>query len=105
MADAEVITLAVDLYKELGLCDLEVHLTLGCPECRGKYRQALLEYLSADSSGLCKSCQRRLERNPLRVLDCKNPKCQELTKEIPSIQDYICPECHEHFSKVCRYLD
>lgn len=106
MADAEVITLAVDLYKELGLSDLEVHLnSLGCPECRGKYRQVLLEYLSAGCSGLCESCQRRLERNPLRLLDCKNPKCQELTREIPSIQDYICPECHAHFSKVCRYLD
>lgn len=106
MADAEVITLAVDLYKELGLCDLEVHInSLGCPECRGKYRQALLEDLSAKSSGLCESCQRRLERNPLRLLDCKNPKCRQLTMEIPSIQDYICPECQAHFAQVCRYLD
>src|SRR5690554_731610 len=106
MADAEVITLAVDLYKELGLTDLEVHLnSLGCAECRGRYRTALLSYFSQTKATLCESCQDRLERNPLRVLDCKNPKCRELMKEIPSIQNYICSDCAQHFTQLCNYLD
>lgn len=106
MADAEVITLAVDLYERLGLTGLEVLLnSIGCPECRGEYRKVLLESLRPKTAELCESCRNRLERNPLRLLDCKSPYCQEAVANIPSIQDYLCTECKEHFSAVLTLLD
>lgn len=104
--DAEVITLLMDFYGRLGLRDLELHLnSVGCPKCRADHRQALQDFLGARAEGLCKDCTNRLDRNPMRVLDCKNPACQELTKGAPTPSSCLCPDCAEHFAQVRAYLD
>lgn len=106
LADAEVITVAVELYKELGLTGLEVLVnSIGCPACRGEYQQALLSRLTPVKEELCASCQRRLERNPMRLLDCKNPRCRELTANVPRVTDYLCPACRGHLEKTLLLLD
>jgi len=104
--DVEMITLPIELYKACGLAGFEVHInSLGCPKCRSEYRNQLQAMLAAKADQFCESCQSRINRNPLRVLDCKSPKCRELLKDIPSIQDYLCPECREHFDQVTTSLD
>ncbi len=106
LADAEVILLAHDLYQHLGLTELEIYLnSVGCPECREEYKKALITSLQASSSQLCPSCLRRLERNPLRLLDCKNSSCQKVTAETPLIHDFLCQACKEHFIQVTSLLD
>lgn len=103
--DAEVILLALDLYAKLGLTDLTVELnSIGCPVCRQKYREALITYLGAHRGELCESCLGRLERNPLRVLDCKEEACRMVTKGAPGLRDSLCEECAEHFRKVQECL-
>ena len=105
LADAEVITVAVELYKELGLTDLEVLVnSIGCPACRKKYQEDLFSRLSSLQE-LCESCLRRLEKNPMRILDCKNPRCRELTKDVPAVTDYLCPACRDHLEKTLSFLD
>ncbi|MDA8236167.1 MAG: histidine--tRNA ligase [Clostridia bacterium] len=104
--DAEVIVMALDFYDRLGLTDLEVHInSVGCPKCRLDHRKTLQEHLRPKMAELCSLCQSRFERNPMRVLDCKNPKCQELTVEAPTTTKCLCPECLEHFEAVKKYLD
>ncbi|MDA8211979.1 MAG: histidine--tRNA ligase [Clostridia bacterium] len=104
--DAEVITMLMDLYGRLGLKDLELHInSVGCPKCREEHRKVLQEFLGDKVSGLCKNCQGRFERNPMRILDCKNEACQGLTKGAPTTGQCLCPECDEHFAKVKDYLD
>lgn len=99
--DAEIIALAVNFYRRLGIDDLDVNLnSIGCPSCRPAYRERLLEHLRPKADQLCPNCQRRLERNPLRVLDCKNPRCQEATVDIPLITDILCDDCGSHFEKL-----
>lgn len=105
LADAEVITVAVDLYRELGLTDLEVLLnSIGCPVCRGKYQEELFSRLSS-AGEMCASCRRRLEKNPMRLLDCKNPRCRELTQEVPPMTEYLCSGCGKHLEKTLFCLD
>ncbi|NLG86461.1 MAG: histidine--tRNA ligase [Firmicutes bacterium] len=103
--DAEVITLVLDLCTRLGLKDLVVELnSIGCPKCRQEYRQALLEYLSEHKNKLCKTCLSRIERNPLRVLDCKEEGCRALTAAAPQMLEYLCSECAEHFKTLQQCL-
>jgi histidyl-tRNA synthetase len=103
--DGEVIALARDLFGKLGLQGLSVHLnSIGCHRCRPSYRQALLEYLRG-REGLCVDCTRRLEVNPLRVLDCKEPSCRALVAEAPRPADFLCSECHQHFAAVRGFLE
>lgn len=105
LADAEVITVAVELYKELGLTDLEVLVnSIGCPACRGGYQKELFTRLSS-LEGLCENCRQRLHKNPMRLLDCKNPRCRELTAELPPVTDYLCAACREHLEKTLSFLD
>ncbi len=105
-ADAEVIMLADTILKELGIKNISLEInSIGCPECRAKYTQALKEYFSKYTDTLCETCNSRLERNPMRILDCKSPICKEITKDAPVILDYLCDECSEHFEKVKSYLD
>lgn len=109
-ADAEVISLAVNYLKALGLNDLEVELnSLGCPKCREVFKTKLKEVLKLYLSELCPDCKVRYEKNPLRLLDCKVPECQAIfaNKEIQEVitSDYICEECSEHFEKVKTYLN
>jgi len=106
LADAEIITLAVDLYKKMGLEDLEVLLnSIGCPACRGKYRETLYSLFQPHVSELCESCRRRLEKNPLRLLDCKNSRCREITQTAPALEEYLCTACREHLEQVLSFLE
>lgn len=104
-ADAEVILMAMHLFADLGLKDLEVHLnSIGCPVCRDAYRRELLNYLSEHIGNLCNDCQARYLQNPLRVLDCKQEYCREVAQGAPEFGAYLCAECREHFEQVQAYL-
>ena len=109
-ADAEVILMAVNYLKALGLNDLSVELnSLGCPECRETFKTKLKEVIKPYLSQLCPDCQARYEKNPLRLLDCKVEECKEIYAK-PEIQeviqsDFICDECAEHFTSLKEYLD
>lgn len=105
-ADAEVISLANEIFEFLGVKGLRLELnSIGCPECRKKYHEALREYFASRSSELCPTCLSRLDRNPMRILDCKSPICSSIASGAPAITDYICDECAEHFASVKKYLD
>lgn len=105
-ADAEMLALASSIFERLGVQNLTLHLnSIGCPECRPKYHEALKAYYYEHIDDICGTCRDRLETNPMRVLDCKNPNCAELAKGAPKILDYICTECAEHFQSVQTYLD
>ena len=101
-----MISLAKQIFDELGVKDLHLELnSIGCPECRAEYHKALKEYFSQYKDKLCDTCNDRLERNPMRILDCKSPVCSEIAKGAPVVLDYLCDECREHFQKVKSYLD
>lgn len=103
--DAEVIQLAVDLFQRLGLRNLEVRInTIGCPNCRPAYRQQLTDYYRGHIDELCDDCRSRLERNPLRLLDCKNESCRRLGEAAPKSAEHLCPECAQHFAKLQEIL-
>lgn len=105
MADAEIISLAHEIFAELGVDGLELRInSIGCPKCRAEYHRALREYFEGRKDELCDTCRDRLERNPMRILDCKSPVCSEIAKGAPVVLDYLCDECREHFEKVQEYL-
>lgn len=105
-ADAEVISLANEIFTFLGVENLQLELnSIGCPECRKNYHKALKEYFEARKENLCPTCLERLEKNPMRLLDCKSPICKEISKDAPAILDYICDDCSAHFESVKKYLD
>lgn len=104
--DAEVIDMASTLYTSLGIRDFEIKLnTIGCPKCRPAYQSALRAALSDKLERLCKNCRNRYERNPMRILDCKEDVCKELTENVDGIDEYLCDECMVHFTKVKECLD
>ncbi|HHY95097.1 MAG TPA: histidine--tRNA ligase [Firmicutes bacterium] len=104
--DAEVIGLGWEVFRRLGLEGLTIHLnSIGCPACRPRYREALVAYYRQRASGLCPDCQRRLEVNPLRLLDCKEATCREAAHGAPVTVDYLCEECRTHFTAVQELLD
>ena len=104
--DAEVIAFAMEFLKSLGLKSLSLNINnLGCPNCRPKYNEALKKFLEENYDDLCGLCQSRFEKNPMRILDCKNKNCGEITKNAPIILDYMCEECDTHFTEVKEYLD
>lgn len=105
-ADLEVILVGVTLARELGMTDLKVHLnSIGCALCRPRYRAALVEYYGGRRGELCPDCRRRLDRNPLRLLDCKEDACQPLKLDAPKPLDHLCGECAAHFAELQRLLD
>lgn len=105
IADAQIIAMAMSAFKRLGLKDVGLQLnSIGCPECRKEYHRALKEYFTGNRDKLCDTCLSRLDRNPMRILDCKNPECKELAKAAPVITDYLCPDCRAHFERVQEYL-
>ena len=105
LIDAETIIVAVQLYKKLGLDDVKVKVnSIGCKECRPVYRGKLKEKLDERVADLCELCRTRLNRNVLRVLDCKEEKCKEINRGMPSIQDHLCECCSSHFGKVKEFL-
>ena len=104
-ADAEVISLAKSVLDRVGLQNIVLNLnSIGCPECREKYRQALREYFEPHRDELCRTCQERLDKNPMRLLDCKSAEDQAIAKDAPVILDYLCDDCKKHFEGVKEYL-
>ena len=105
-SELEVISLATDFLKSIGLDDIVVHInSIGCSECRKKYNEALREYIKPRLKDMCGDCNRRFTTNPLRILDCKVEHCQELLKDRPKLQDFLCDDCKAHFSSLLRLLD
>lgn len=104
--DAEVISVAAELLKRLGINDVMLKInSLGGPECRQKYNKALREYIGSNIDKMCDDCKSRFEKNPLRVLDCKEERCQHIIADAPVVLDYLGPECREHFETVKAILD
>lgn len=100
-ADAEIILLAKTVLDRVGLKDVVLNLnSIGCPKCRAKYQEALKAYFEPHKAELCETCQERLVRNPMRLLDCKSPEDQAIAKDAPLILDYLCEECSAHFESV-----
>ena len=105
-ADAEVISLANEIFGFLGVEGLELQInSIGCPTCRAEYQKALKEYFDSKKGDLCETCLSRLDRNPMRILDCKSPICSEIAKEAPVVLDFLCDDCKDHFEKLKSYLD
>ena len=103
--DAEVISLAVQFFNEMGLNNLSVNInSVGCPKCREEYNRKLKEYLDKKVDVLCETCLERKDKNPMRVIDCKNPQCKENLQDIPFMIDHLCDDCKEHFEKLQTYL-
>ena len=104
--DVEVIALLHHLLEAWGLRGLSLHVnSIGDPVCRPRYREAFLEYLGAHRDALCADCHVRLTKNPLRVLDCKQPGCREVAAKAPALSGYLCDACREHFARVRASLD
>ncbi len=104
-ADAEVMAMAYTLLTRLGISNVTLHLnSLGCPDCRARYNRILTEYLSSHKEELCGTCQERLGRNPLRILDCKSPVCQSIVKGAPSTLSNLCDDCKAHFEGIQKNL-
>lgn len=105
-ADAEVICAADSIFKRLGVKGLNLEInSIGCPNCRANYHKALKEYFAGHTSELCETCLSRLEKNPMRILDCKSPICSKIAEKAPTVLDYICDDCREHFEGVKKCLD
>jgi len=99
--DAQLIFMLKILFNRLGVTDIMAHVnSLGCPECRPDFKSALKAYLGGKQAALCSDCRRRMDRNPLRVLDCKVPGCREAMVTAPSILEHLCDPCHGHFETV-----
>jgi histidyl-tRNA synthetase len=105
-ADAEVIITVLDVYKKLGLRNLEILInSVGCKKCRAGYVQKLKKYLKNKKDFLCSECKERYDKNPLRVLDCKKDSCRRTIEKAPVITENLCQECESHFAQVKTYLD
>ena len=104
-SDADVICVADSAFKRLGIRNLRLEInSVGCPSCRKVYHKALKEYFSQYRDQLCETCLGRLERNPMRILDCKSPVCSEIAASAPKILDFLCEDCRNHFEGVKTYL-
>lgn len=104
-ADAELIILAKSILERLQIQNISLEInSIGCKNCRKKYSEAIINYFKSKIDSLCPTCQNRLEKNPLRILDCKNKVCSEICENAPIITDYICEECSEHFETLQEYL-
>lgn len=105
IADAELICAAKSIFDRLGLFNIHLEInSIGCPECRKNYHRALKEYFAQHTETLCGTCLSRLEKNPMRILDCKSPVCKEIAANAPKITDFLCDDCDNHFKKVQQYL-
>ncbi|KUO66998.1 MAG: histidine--tRNA ligase [Gracilibacter sp. BRH_c7a] len=105
LVDAEVIHLIWEFYRRIGINNIKVHInSVGCSECRGEHRERLQEFLRDKKSDLCSDCQVRFEKNPMRILDCKNTSCQEIVANAPTTLDTLCEDCAQHFTKLQQLL-
>ncbi len=106
LADSEVISIGKDFLEELGITNVQLRInSIGCSTCRPVHREALKEFLKPNLDNLCATCQDRYTRNPMRILDCKSPKCQEIVKDAPVMMDYLCDECEDAFSQLKENLN
>ena len=104
--DAEIISLFLDICEDLGLKELSLQLgSIGCSGCRPRYREKLLGFFADKYDLLCADCKQRHQRNPLRILDCKNPSCRRMTGDAPSMLDYLCDDCARHFQELKAHLN
>ncbi len=104
--DAEVISLALELFRRLGVTGVELEInSIGCPDCRKAYNQKLREYFKPHLEDLCETCRQRYEKNPLRILDCKQQSCKDIYNHAPILLDNICPDCEAHFERLKSCLD
>ena len=105
-ADAEMIAMVSQIFDQLQIEGIELEInSIGCPECRAKYNEALKEYFHSHEEELCETCRGRLERNPMRILDCKSPVCHKIAEDAPVILDYLCDDCQAHFDELKERLD
>jgi len=105
-ADAEIISLASSVLTNIGIEKISLEInSIGCPTCRKNYQEALKEYFKANIDDLCDTCKDRLNRNPMRILDCKSPVCSKIAESAPVVIDYLCDDCKEHFESVKAHLD
>ena len=105
-ADAEVIAFVDEFFRLLGIRNISLEInSIGCKECRKNYHAALKSYFEARKDRLCDTCLERLDKNPLRILDCKNPDCKEVAKDAPVVLDYLCDGCRDHFEGLKKRLD
>ncbi|MBQ9298399.1 MAG: histidine--tRNA ligase [Clostridia bacterium] len=105
-ADVETIVMANDILSKLNIPNVELNInSIGCPKCRTEYQNALREFIRPNLDKYCDTCKSRFERNPMRILDCKEEKCKQLNHGAPVILDYLCEECREHFESVKGLLD
>lgn len=105
LVDVEMIELSVKILNDLGLDDFSLHLnSIGCEKCKPTHRDAFVSFVRERGEKICSDCQVRLDRNPLRIFDCKNEGCIEVLKDAPMTKDYLCPECREHFDRVKESL-
>ena len=101
LADAEVISLGYDFLTELGITEIQLRInSVGCPDCRRKYRDALKEFLKPRYDELCNTCKDRYERNPMRILDCKSEICKKIVENAPRMLDYLCDDCRNAFEEL-----
>lgn len=106
LADVEMISMAYEFLRNLKLDDVYLTInSIGCPECRAKYQQALKEFIGNNINEYCSTCKTRFEKNPMRILDCKENKCKQLNEGVPTILNYLCDECKTHFDNVKKGLD
>jgi histidyl-tRNA synthetase len=104
--DGQIIQMSYDVLKELGFKNLTIEVnSIGDSECRPYFKKILASYFKSRRSSLCTDCQRRLKENPLRILDCKEEKCQRVKAGAPQIIDHLCEKCHAHFKEVLEFLD
>jgi len=103
--DAEIISIAMRAFREFGIKGLKLNINnIGCPKCRKNYNDALKSYLKKNYDDLCDVCKSRFEKNPMRILDCKNKNCKKIVEGAPIILDYVCDDCKDHFDKLKNYL-
>ena len=105
LADVETINMAYNFLKNIGISDVTLNInSIGCPKCRAKYQEGLKEFIGKNLEQYCDVCKSRFDKNPMRILDCKEKKCKELNQGAPVILDYLCEECKEHFENVKTLL-
>jgi len=104
--DAQIIQIFYNILRELKLKNLIIEInSIGDNQCRPYYKKLLVSYFRSREQGLCTDCRRRLRENPLRILDCKEEKCQPIISQAPQLLDHLCEECHRHFKEVLEFLD
>lgn len=104
--DAQIIYLAWKIFQKIGIKNVSIQInSIGCTTCRNKYKKLLTDYYDIKINKLCADCKRRLDKNPMRLLDCKEEKCMQVATGAPQIVDNLCPQCHDHFKSVLEFLD